>query len=830
MVYMAVLCGSFRNPARRIDGSMRAPVIGAAWRMCSDLAIGSVAGQAAAHAMNRKRWILGVLVLAVFGAAGMAAALSLRASTPSLVFAPSAGDQHRYRIGNRVNVTIDGRSLDHTATAYGLVRYRVVDTGEPVHLHADIDMLDLQFDYQPVLSSPALDPGDAYTTQVAEALGAGFDLRRASDGRMRVTTVDEAAMQTLAKQFDRFGGDPFSQAVLGPAVPPGIPAREGAQAKLDGFQGFDGLTVTVEALDDTHARLSVTGEFDTLAADSPLVQRMAPPTEAIEISDVRVAARMNVDRAHGWIEDMTLVVHLRMAVGERAATMRSITYAHRADNVLAGSTRTPLDGFSMLPIEYVQGSDLRQAQYSGVFAPPPMHEPPARIEPIDNTQILMGARGHLMLYLNDGNTPWLPYGSLELQNATALDANGKPVDRPLAYNRVSYDEADGGGWLFDLVALGWESADMNDIAEVRADIGYRRRETGEPVTLALDDRRHVLEHGDARAVAEPIAGTTHAWRVTLTSGGQRQYWLDPMTLPDGVSGTGWVQDPDTWLTPADQIMLARNEHPGAWHNTLRIEADRPSLELTLLDADNGRITQTETVRFTNPLAVAPTTRHIDQPSYLERDLSLARLAPEPDGRGGLQMDLPLGLDGQCGLAAWVARPDRPVRLWRKMPRPDDAGPPSGRQRWQLTLADGAHADVSELPLDTILTCPGTPVWRRIAVTGDRPWQLDLRTLTGRWPQSTGSAADYFDHVQFLDANDRPLRPRLRGAAAEDTPGDWAEESHQHRVDDYVGDNGVIRIWGEVARVVMLDYEPPVVKKSWPNAAKRRAGNLEEPQP
>ena len=68
------------------------------------------------------------------------------------------------------------------------------------------------------------------------------------------------------------------------------------------------------------------------------------------------------------------------------------------------------------------------------------------------------------------------------------------------------------------------------------------------------------------------------------------------------------------------------------------------------------------------------------------------------------------------------------------------------------------------------------------------------------------------------------------AAAEDTPGDWAEESHQHRVDDYVGDNGVIRIWGEVARVVMLDYEPPVVKKSWPNAAKRRAGNLEEPQP
>ncbi|MES1924788.1 hypothetical protein T31B1_05655 [Salinisphaera sp. T31B1] len=769
---------------------------------------------------------MAALVLSV--AAGAAVFFNLRESTPSLVFVPSAGDQYRYRVGNRVNVKIDGRSLDHKATAYGLVSYRVVDAGEPLHLHADIDLLDLQFDYRSVLSSLDLDPGAPYTTQVAEALDAGFDLRQARDGRMQITAVNKAAMQELTKQFDRFGGDPFSQAVLGPAVPPGIPAREGARVKLDGFQGFDGLTVTVDALDETSARLSVSGEFDTLAADSPLIQRMAPPTDAIEISDVRVAARMNVDREHGWIEDMTLVIHLRMAVGERAATMRSITYAHRDDHLLAGSTRTPLDGFSMLPIEAVQGSDLMQAQYSGVFAPPPMHEPPPRIEPIDSTQILMSARGHVMMYLNDGDTPWLPYGSLELQNATALDANGKPVDIPLAYNRMNYDDADGGGWLFDLVALGWESPELSNIAEVRADIGYRRRETGEPVTLVLDDRRHVLEHGDARAVAEPIAGETHAWRVTLTSGGQRQYWLDPTTLPDGVHGTGWVQDPDTWLTPADQIMLARTEHPGAWHNTLRIEADRPSLALTLLDAGNGRITQTETVRFTNPLAVAPTTRHIDQPPYSERDLSLAQRAPEPDGRGGLQMDLPLGLDGQCGLAAWVARPDRPVRLWRKLPRPDDAGPPTGMQRWQLTLADGAHADVSELPLDTILTCPGTPVWRSIAVTGDRPWQLDLRRLTGRWPQSTGSAADYFDHVQFLDANDQPLRPRLRGAAAEDTPGDWAEESRQHSVDDYVGDNGVIRIWGDVARVVMLDYEPPVVKKTWPNAARRRARDLEEP--
>ncbi|GAB3676752.1 hypothetical protein [Salinisphaera aquimarina] len=734
---------------------------------------------------------------------------------------PSSGEQHRYRVGNHVVVAVDGRHLDHTVASHGIATYRVTDTGDPLRLHAGIDLLNISVDDFPGLSSVDLAPRAA---DVAELMRDGFDMMLADNGAVDVQPVNQTAMKDLAEQFRKLGDNSFPQAVPGPAVPVGIPAREGARVTLDDFQGLDGLTFTVDRLNDKRAWLSVSGDFDELPPDSPLIQRMAPPTKDVEVSDVKVAARMIVDREHGWITDMTLVVHLRMAVGDKAATIRSITYAHQTDNPLAGDVSTPLNGFSRLPNTLIWGGDLALGQYSGVFTPPPMHEPPQRLEPGDEPQTLWVSRRHLALRLEHGNAARLPYGSLGLKNATAFDADGQALDIPLAFNDAQYITDDDNGWLFDVVPLGWQDIDLREVAEVRAEFGYRRRSPGTPVTLTLDDQRRELTHGDARAVAEPIADTDNAWRVTLSSGGQQLYWLDATTL-DGVDGQGWVQDSDSWQTPADQIMLARTDNPRAWTQTLRIDADRPALQLSLFAADNGTVEQTETLRFVDPTMirrVAPgQARHLDEPLHSDRNLSLDTLAPEPDGRGGLQMDLPVGLDSQCGLSAWVDRPDMPVRLWRKTPPPDNA-PQAGMQHWQLTLADGAHADVHDLPLETVLNCPGTPNWRSVPVTANTPWHLDLYTLTGRWPQSTGAAADYFAHVQFLDADDRPLRPMLQTAEADDTPGDWAGESQQHGIRDYVDDSGQIRIWGDVAHVVMLAFEPPAIKRRWPNAAKRRA--------
>lgn len=782
--------------------------------------------------MNRA-FLYGLAVLVLCCAITTAVMLT-RDTADTIAFEPVAGEQHSYRVGNRVTVNVDGREFGHTVATHGIATYRVTNTNDPLRLHADIDLLDIAVDDFPALSSVDLAPRDA---DAAQMMRDGFDMTWADNGDIDVQPVNQNAMNALPDRFKKLGGNPFKQAVLGPAVPAGIPAREGAQITLDDFQGFEGLTLTVDRLDDKRAWLSVSGAFDELPADSPIIQRMAPPTEKIEISDVNVAARMIVDRERGWLTDMTLVMHLRMAVGDKSATMRSITYAHRYDNALAGGVATPLNDFRRLPSDLLWGGDLLLGQYNGVFIPPPTHEPPPSFEPGDAPQTLRASRRHLALRLDGGNARRLPYGSLELKNAAAFDANGQPLDAKLAFNESQYVTGEDGGWLFDLVALGWDDTDLHDVVEVRAEIGYRRRKPGTPVALALDDQRHELRHGDATAVAEPIADADQAWRVTLSSGGDQLYWLDAITLPEGVSGQGWVRDPDSWLTPADQTMLARTENPHAWTQTLRIEADRPSVDLTLLAADNGDVTQTETVRFIDPTLarrVAPKqTRHLDEPLHSERDLSLDALAPEPDGRGGLQMDLPIGLDSQCGLSAWVDRPDMPVRLWRKIPSADDApaqpDTKAGMQRWRLTMRRDEHADVGELPLDTVLTCPGRPHWRSVPVDSDTPWRLDLRTLTGRWPQSTGSAANYFDHVQFLDADDRPLRAMLQTAQADDTPGDWAEESQQHGIRDYVDDSGQIRVWGDVARVVMLDFEPLPVKRRWPNAAKRRANADEAPQ-
>jgi|GEM_PF-5016154 len=777
--------------------------------------------------MNRKTGIGVTLFALLVVVAATAIAWLTLISGPTLAFAPATGEQQRYRVGNRVTVAVDGRELEHTVASHGIVTYRVTDTGRPLRLHADIDLLNISVDDRPAVSSVDLDPRAAEASRVMRD---GFTMTWTDDGEVEVKAANQAAMKALGEPFGKLGDNPFKQAVLGPGVPAGIPAREGAQTTLDFFQGLEGLTLVVDRLDDKRAWLSVSGDFDELSADSALIQRMAPPTDDIDVSDVHVAARMIVDRAHGWISDMTLVVHLRMAVGDKAATMRSITYAHQTDNPLAGDVSTPLNGFSRLPNTLIWGGDLALGQYSGVFTPPPMHEPPQRLEPGDEPQTLWASRRHLALRLERGNAARLPYGSLQLRNATAFDAAGRALEIPLAFNDAQYITDDDNGWLFDLVPLGWDDTDLRAVAEVRAQFGYRRLRPGTPTTLTLDDQRQELEHGDARAVAMPIAGDKNSWQVTLSSGGRQFYWLDATTL-DGADGQGWIQDSDSWQTPADQIMLARTDNPHAWIQTLRIEADRPALQLTVFAADNGTVEQTETLRFVDPTMVrrvAPgQARHLNEPLHSDRDLSLDTLAPEPDGRGGLQMELPVGLDAQCGLSAWVDRPDMPTRLWRKTPQPK-AG--ADMQHWQLTRADGAHADVRKLPLETVLICPGTPSWRSVAVTGDTPWHLDLYTLTGRWPQSTGSAADYFDHVQFLDADDRPLRPMLRAAKADDTPGEWAGESQQHGIPDYVDDSGQIPVWGNVARLVMLDFEPPAVTRHWPNAAKRRADANKAPQP
>ena len=346
--------------------------------------------------MNIRRWIAGALGVV---AAGAAVYIVMAPREPRLVFDPAPGESHHYRVGNRVVVDIDGRELDHTVQSHGIVTYRVTNRS-PLHLHAGIDLLDLTVNDQPVLASADLGGRDR---EVAEALRDGFDVTLADNGQLHMQPVNAAAFDRLSEQFEKLAENPLAHAMLGPAVPPGVVAREGATTTLDDFQGFEGLTLTVDALDDARAWLRVEGQIDTLAADASLIQRLAPPDTPIDVSDLHVSARMTVERKHGWIEDMTLVTRLRMAANDKAATMRSITYAHRRDNLTAGSVTASLDGFARLPNAFTEGSELMLAQYSSAFLPPPMYTPPERFDPPEGAQELSAYPGGVMLYLDGGN-------------------------------------------------------------------------------------------------------------------------------------------------------------------------------------------------------------------------------------------------------------------------------------------------------------------------------------------------------------------------------------------------------------------------------------------
>jgi len=45
---------------------------------------------------------------------------------------------------------------------------------------------------------------------------------------------------------------------------------------------------------------------------------------------------------------------------------------------------------------------------------------------------------------------------------------------------------------------------------------------------------------------------------------------------------------------------------------------------------------------------------------------------------------------------------------------------------------------------------------------------------------------------------------------------WAQQAAAHSVGDYVDDSGRIRIWGNVAQLLTLDYEAPSAKRRWPH--------------
>ncbi len=769
--------------------------------------------------MNIRRWLAGALLIT---AVGVAARIAITPQEPQLEFDPALGAQHYYRVGNRVVVDVDGQELDETVTSHGIVNYRVTGR-EPLRLHAAIDLLDMAVNDQPTLSSVDMGGRDR---ELAAAIRDGFDMTLTGNGEMDIRPTNAAAFKRLSRQFDKRAENPFQQALLGPMPPADIPARAGAEITLDNFQGFEGLTLSVDALDSEHAWLRIDGELEELPSDSPLIRNMAPPGQNIDVSDIHVAARMTVEREHGWLTDMTLVLRLRMALGDKAATMRSITYAHRRDNLLAGAVETPLNAFLRLPPDFITASDLMMAQFSPAFLAPPLHATPDRFDAPDSAQALSAYHDGVILYLDGGNAGRLPYGSLELENAIAYDAQGKRLDGTLAFDTMHYqtegEGEGGGGWLINLVPLGWNENDPSRIAEVHADIGFRRRPQGEPVTLKLDDQRRVLEHGDARAVAQPLADRDNAWQVTLSTGGERFYWLDPGALPEGVTGQGLLPEPDSDLTPAEQIMLARNDNPRAWKHSLRIEADQPSLELPLLDTDNGDITQTETVRFvlpgSAPAARPAKTLHIDTPVLDERDISLDAIdAPVATATGGLRMTLPVELAEPCGLSAWPEDQNAPTLLWRRVAPDSNAGHDHTSTDWQLTDVQGNAVDVRERAFETVLTCPGTPVWHRVTIEHDMPWRIDLKRATGRWPNRSLPAAEYFSRVQFLDADGRPLRPRLN-RGSEEPATDWAQEAAAHSVGDYVDDSGQIRIWGDVAQLLALDFQAPSVKRRWPHAA------------
>lgn len=724
--------------------------------------------------------------------------LFLTACGGDVTFRPEPGDSRQYQLHSRVELDLraGGRRQSTSQQVSLLASYQV----ESVRPH----LLLLRADYLR-MRSPAgsfSSSDDAQSPEWRELLAEGFELEFDQDsgalldfrGRHR-----EHWQALLKNGGERFASDMRRQ-LSAPALQR-IPARVGAEVRLQNFQGSEELLLRVKAVDEESLLASLEQQGE----------------------ETRAYGYLRLERKTGWLQRLALISEQPVEeYGVRGSSRTQLLILPAGEDVGMASLdayawgEPDAEGF-VFPAWEEQAGELPngQAGVADVF--------PSRVGQLDHDEDKIRLEYQHALTSAEG--------TLVYDDIRALDANGNLLDLRL----LGAAGAMSPGWQSgeplntsaSYLPLGWRNtrqklAALHEI-RVRADYYPFRHERIElPVDAGGVSRIEV----DGAWVELTPTETSGEYILGLGASARAHFSL----AIEGLAGAhGWLHaepPPASWLGADDLRLLRAGIGDGAaWHYRVKFAGLVPRVLGVHLLTRETRTPFSQELQFLSAQAAydrldipPPVTYYLHadpaeqlEPSAALFDLQTLRLEDVELNR--LRLTLTAEQSALCELKVLDAPSEAGHALvW--MPAPAEYGNSGDMQlprsqQWQLRTHDGVRQYFYGVALRSQLSCSGRAVWRQVDLAlGERPWLIDPRRLPGYVEKADMHAATFLRRYRFLDQSGRALA--LLPATFQQQGLDIGIAPLR----EFLTEDGLLRVAGTPVRVEQLHSEGEPLQKSW----------------
>ncbi|MCS4502606.1 hypothetical protein NYO91_00800 [Arhodomonas aquaeolei] len=779
--------------------------------------------------MSTRTIVLSVLSVAVL--IGVGTTIVELSAPDEIRFSPAVGEQRDYRIDvsavMREDDSQSSSSDTQAVTVQSVMRYRVDSARPSLTVHLDPRFIRAREGRQTFFSSAR--SGGLFRGPVRDLITGGFDLTMEPDGETRLTATNHAAWNLITKQLTGTLGRQLEQHMLAPSVPLSLPAREGAQVTLDGFQGMPGLRLTVADIDEDSVFVDITRAEDGSTRVDPL--RIMGHNLFIQFTNV--SGRMRLERDSGWIQSLTLISDQRIDGFGTALNVHTQLAMNADDDPTTGAWADSLEWFTWTSglAGVSDGYSLFLPQTDGEATDLPLIEPAeAPLADAGTTFRIDGKDNALALTIDHGINGNGKLGQLTLQELTLRDADGQALTIPLVLESIGidYGDDDRQNTVIRLLPLGWADPGLERIASVDATVIYRPAEEPTHTQLPLADEPTEIRDGSVSARAVPVDGQPGHWRILFAGKDNRYYTYDRTRNYAGLSGRLIDQAVDGGLSASDRTLMQRVDEPDRWFQQYAVEGDGDTFGLALFTESTESSRHilhftSRALRFSNRDMPPPETRYLDRSTTPGKaPLNLDDLAVRDADRNQLRLTLPRGIGSACELTASAPPLEGHELVWQPafQRHPDfisETWTPDGETTdWLLMTDDGVRVFFYGIEVDTRLSCPGQPAWHTepAPTPPDRPWLVDIAAAVDDDVDPETPAALFFRGTRFLDASGRPLRPMPLDASPDAPSTPWSREQMQTTLADYLADDGTIRFWGKVTAVETITFSGEPIERTW----------------
>jgi len=711
-----------------------------------------------------------------------------------LSFRPSQGDSRQYQLHSSVQIELEagGHRRELAQRTAMILTYEVESLRPHLSMRVRADHLQVRM---PGLRFSSAEPGEGEPAAVRELFAEGFQIDVDPDsgrlldfrGRHRehwqalLAERGEGMVEALRKQLET------------PGVLTAIPARVGAEVRLAGFQGNPELLLRVERVDaqELLASLQMQGEQG------------------------RAQGYLLLERDGGWLKRMALV-------SEQPFRQQGLSGTSRAQVLMmpveAGLTsldayewgETDPQGFVFPPWEEQRDELPAQVDAQQVF--------PSELGELSRED------GQLRLSYEHGLSGGVP-GELVWRDLRLRDVLGQSIDLQLLGGAPATFAGLQPGELAQTHAsylpLGW--VDVQDrlgaLQEVllQADFFPYRQER---LTLAVDPVRASRLERDGAAIELTPTGEPGEYLLAFSAGGGAFFSM----AVEGLAGAqGWLHPeppPAEWLTADEARLLRSVTGAGGWRYRVRFAEPPAELGVHLLRRA-ARPAFSRELQFIPAAAlygrsdVAPAGSFYlyAEPQEAAEPLDPLRLELEDVALNRLRLTLPREQAALCRLRLLqpASEAGRPLTWMPAEAEPDYSG---GRQlprnqQWQLRTADGVRQYFYDLELHSQLSCSGRARWQPVEMElGERPWLVDPRRLPGYAEAAPQRAASFLQRYRFLDRSGQAL------ALLPPTAQQLGLDIGIAMLDEYLTDEGLLRLAGRVVRVERLESDGEAFERTW----------------